>query len=62
MIAEKGLQAHTSWVNKIVQLYETYLVRHGIMVVGPAGSGEPPKSHDFRWTIQMGNMPISKML
>ena len=38
-MAEKGLQAHTSWLNKCIQLYETYLVRHGIMVVGPAGSG-----------------------
>ena len=41
VIAERGLQAHPSWVNKCIQLYETYLVRHGIMLVGPAGSGPP---------------------
>ena len=39
VVAERGLQAHPSWVNKCIQLYETYLVRHGIMLVGPAGSG-----------------------
>ena len=34
------LLLHGSWVAKVIQLYETSLVRHGIMLVGPAGGGK----------------------
>jgi dynein heavy chain, axonemal len=37
---DRGLQPHASWLNKCIQFYETSLVRHGIMVVGPPGSGK----------------------
>eukprot|EP00937_MAST-01D_sp_MAST-1D-sp2_P000194 g194.t1 len=39
-IQSAGLIQHDSWVSKIIQLYETTLVRHGIMLVGPAGGGK----------------------
>jgi len=35
-----GRQLHEPWLNKCIQLYETYLVRHGIMLVGPTGGGK----------------------
>ena len=39
-MATLNLQPGKDWKKKIIQLYETSLVRHGIMVVGAAGSGK----------------------
>jgi Hydrolytic ATP binding site of dynein motor region len=39
VVQERGLQLDLPWMNKCIQLYETCLVRHGIMLVGPSGAG-----------------------
>lgn len=40
VLAAKGLQVVPLQVKKVIQLYETMEVRHGVMLVGPTGSGK----------------------
>mmetsp|Transcript_20676 Transcript_20676/g.31602 ORF Transcript_20676/g.31602 Transcript_20676/m.31602 type:complete len:1097 (+) Transcript_20676:1528-4818(+) len=40
ILADKDLQLHAPFIIKVIQLYETFNVRFGVMLVGPTGSGK----------------------